>query len=78
MSSERIPKDKRRLTVFGRVNPETLEFLNAIGERNHGRAIDRLVNTLVEIRARVCSLPARLGPYPSSAVNSGDGDQDSA
>lgn len=43
MPRVRVPDSIKRVAVFARVYPKTKEYLDSLGEPNHGRAIDRLV-----------------------------------
>jgi len=42
-----LPVDKKRIKLWGTVSPEALAFLESLGEKNHGRAIDRAVGILM-------------------------------
>lgn len=46
----------RRVLIFGRVKPETAQFLEELNEPNSGRAIDRLVATAQDLKQSLNSL----------------------
>lgn len=43
MPRAKLPEGQKRVKVFGRVDPATVEFLESLGEPNYGRAMDQLV-----------------------------------
>ena len=40
----KLPPDKKRVPVYGRIAPESDQYLRSLGEKNFGRSIDRAVS----------------------------------
>ena len=41
MGRDKLPEGKKRIRIFGRVDPRTVDFFRSLGEDNDGRAMDR-------------------------------------
>jgi hypothetical protein len=50
MPKPKLPDEIRRVTVFGRVNPKTKDFLKGVPEPNEGRALDSLVSCVKTVQ----------------------------
>lgn len=44
---EKLPDDRRRVVLAARVLPETMQYLNSMGYKNTGRAVDVLVKSVI-------------------------------
>lgn len=58
MPKRKLDPEQRRQKLFGRVNPETLQYLQNIGAPNLGRAVDQAVHQLRTSYVRTTSFPA--------------------
>ena len=43
MGRNKLPEGMKRVRIFGRVNPSTVDFFKSLGEINDGRAMDKTV-----------------------------------
>jgi hypothetical protein len=44
MGRNKLPEGTKRVRIFGRVNPTTVDFFKSLGEINDGRAMDKTVH----------------------------------
>lgn len=44
MGRNKLPEGMKRVRIFGRVNPATVDFFKSLNEQNDGRAMDRTVH----------------------------------
>lgn len=43
MGRNKLPDGKKRVRIFGRVNPATVDFFRSLNAENDGRAMDKTV-----------------------------------
>jgi hypothetical protein len=47
----KLPEDRKRVLVFGRVDPKTMEFIQSLNHRNFGRAFDAMASELKRFKS---------------------------
>lgn len=44
MGRNKLPEGQKRIRIFGRVNPATVDFFRSLNAENDGRAMDKTVH----------------------------------
>jgi len=62
MAKPKLPENLKRVGVYGKIAPSTMQFLTSLGEDNSGRAIDRVVRIALGVE----QLPEQTSSEPAS------------